>query len=299
MRKNIRAAVVGYGNIGKYLIEAIEQSPDFEVAAVVRRDVANIPQSLKGYRVLSSISELQNVDVALLSIPSRSVESYAKECLKLGINCVDGFDIHSEILQLRESLDKTAKGNNAVSIVAAGWDPGTDSVIRTLFEAMEPRGVTYTDFGPGMSMGHTVAAKTIGGVKDAISMTIPVGNGIHRRMVYIEVEDGFDFQFVAQAIKNDDYFVRDETDVFQVDDVDSLQDMEHGVMVKRKGASGNRHNQQLSFDMRINNPALTAQMLLAAARASVRQKPGAYTLIEIPLVDLLPGDMEGWIKKLV
>ena len=35
--KKIRAAVVGYGNIGRYAIEALEAAPDFEIAGVVRR----------------------------------------------------------------------------------------------------------------------------------------------------------------------------------------------------------------------------------------------------------------------
>jgi tRNA A37 threonylcarbamoyladenosine dehydratase len=36
--KKIRAAVVGYGNIGKFAIEALEASEDFEIAGVVRRN---------------------------------------------------------------------------------------------------------------------------------------------------------------------------------------------------------------------------------------------------------------------
>ena len=51
--------------------------------------------------------------------------------------------------------------------------------------------------------------------------------------------------------------------------------------------------------MHINNPALTAQMLVNAARASLKQRPGAYTLIEIPVVDFLPGSKDEWIDKLV
>ena len=35
--EKIRAAVVGYGNIGRSVIEAIEASPDFELAGLVRR----------------------------------------------------------------------------------------------------------------------------------------------------------------------------------------------------------------------------------------------------------------------
>lgn len=299
MQNKIKAAIVGYGNIGKYVLESLATTSDFEVVGVVRRDALNIPIELKHLKVVNTISELENVDVAFLTTPTRSVESYAIECLKLGINTVDSFDIHSKIVQLRESLDKVAKENNAVSIIAAGWDPGSDSVIRTLLEALAPKGLTYTNFGPGMSMGHTVAAKAIKGVKNALSMTIPTGTGVHRRMVYIEIEDGFNFQSVSNSIKEDDYFVHDNTHVLQVDDVDALKDMGHGVLMERKGVSGKTQNQLFSFDMRINNPALTAQVLVSSARATMKQQSGAYTLIEIPVVDLLPGEIEYWINKLV
>ena len=36
----IRVAVVGYGNIGKYAIQALEASEDMEISGVVRRTVA-------------------------------------------------------------------------------------------------------------------------------------------------------------------------------------------------------------------------------------------------------------------
>ncbi len=299
MQHKIRAAVVGYGNIGKYVLESLEAANDFEIVGIVRRDITKVPAELSGYKVVTSISELENVDVAFLSTPTRSVESFAKECLQLGINTVDSFDIHSKIVQLRESLDSVAKENNAVSIIAAGWDPGSDSVIRTLLEALAPKGITYTNFGPGMSMGHTVAVKAIKGVRNALSMTIPTGTGVHRRMVYVELEDGFNFHNVSKSIKEDDYFVHDETHVFQVDDVDALKDMGHGVLMERKGVSGKTQNQLFSFDMRINNPALTAQVLVCSARATMKQQPGAYTLIEVPVIDLLPGEKEYWINKLV
>lgn len=297
--KKIRAAVVGYGNIGRYVIDALTDAQDFEIAGIVRRDVSNIPSELKEYKVVESISQLENVDVALLCTPTRSVEKFAKECLQLGINTVDSFDIHGQIVDLRRSLDETAKMHNSVSVISAGWDPGSDSVVRTLMEAMAPKGITYTNFGPGMSMGHTVAVKAIEGVKAALSMTIPTGTGVHRRMVYIELESGHDFTTVAQAIKTDDYFAHDETHVFQVENVDALKDMGHGVLMERKGVSGKTQNQLFSFEMRINNPALTAQIMVGSARATLKQNPGAYTLIEIPVIDLLYGDKENWIKKLV
>ena len=296
----IRAAVVGYGNIGKYVVEALEAAPDFEIAGIVRRNGAeNKPAELEPYAVVKDIKELKDVDVAILATPTRSVEKYAKEILAMGINTVDSFDIHTQITALRRSLDESAKAGNAVAIISAGWDPGSDSVVRTLLEAIAPKGITYTNFGPGMSMGHTVAVKAIDGVKAALSMTIPTGTGIHRRMVYIELKDGYNFNEVAAAIKSDAYFINDETHVKQVDSVDALLDMGHGVNLTRKGVSGKTQNQLFEFNMRINNPALTAQVLVCVARASMRQQPGCYTMIEVPVIDLLPGDREEWIGHLV
>ena len=295
----IRAAIVGYGNIGQYVLDAIIASPDFEVAGIVRRDPSNVPDELKEYQVVKSIKELKDVSVAVLCTPTRSVEEYAKECLALGINTVDSYDIHGGIVDLRRELGAVAKANNTVSIISAGWDPGTDSMIRSMFEFMAPKGVTYTNFGPGMSMGHTVAVKAIKGVKAALSMTIPLGTSIHRRMVYIEVEEGYNFADVAAAIKSDDYFAHDETHVMQVENVDNLKDMGHGVNMVRKGVSGATQNQLLDFNMKINNPALTAQVLVASARATMKQAPGAYTMIEVPVIDYIYGDKEALIKKLV
>ncbi|NDV93315.1 diaminopimelate dehydrogenase [Dysgonomonas sp. 521] len=297
--KKIRAAIVGYGNIGQYVLDAIVASPDLEVAGIVRRDPANIPEELKKYQVVKSVKELKDVDVAVLCTPTRSVEEYAKECLAAGINTVDSYDIHGGIVNLRKELDAVAKANNSVSVISAGWDPGTDSMVRSMLEFMAPKGVTYTNFGPGMSMGHTVAVKAIKGVKAALSMTIPLGTSIHRRMVYIEVEDGYKFEEVANAIKTDDYFAHDETHVMQVDNVDNLKDMGHGVNMVRKGVSGTTQNQLFDFNMRINNPALTAQVLVASARAAMKQRPGAYTMIEVPVIDYIYGDKEALIKKLV
>lgn len=298
--KKIRAAIVGYGNIGKYTLQALIAAPDFEVAGIVRRSGnENCPTELQGYTVVKDIRELGEVDVAILSTPTRSVEKYAKDILALGINTVDSFDIHSQIVSLRRSLNESAKAGNAVSIISAGWDPGSDSVVRTLLQAIAPKGITYTNFGPGMSMGHTVAVKAIEGVKAALSMTIPVGTGIHRRMVYVEIEDGYNFNQVAEAIKADPYFVNDETHVINVPCVDELLDMGHGVNLTRKGVSGTTQNQLFEFNMRINNPALTGQVLVCAARATMRQQPGCYTMVEVPVLDLLHGDREELISHLV
>ena len=297
--KKIRAAVVGYGNIGRYAIEALQAAEDFEIAGVVRRNASQVPSELAGIKVVSSLKELDSVDVAILATPTRKVEEYALEALALGINTVDSFDIHTKIPALHATLKAAAEKAGKACIISAGWDPGTDSMVRAILEACAPKGLTYTNFGPGMSMGHSVAVKAIEGVEDALSMTIPTGQGVHRRMVYVQVKSGFDFNKIAAAVKADPYFASDETHVFQVESVDAVKDMGHGVNLVRKGVSGKTQNQNFQFKMSINNPALTGQILVSAARAVLRQKPGCYTMIEIPPVDLLPGDRDRWISHIV
>ncbi|MDO5496401.1 MAG: diaminopimelate dehydrogenase [Alistipes sp.] len=297
--KKVRTAVVGYGNIGKYVVEALEAATDFEIAGIVRRASSLAQGEESKYKVVSSLEQLEGVDVAILCTPSRLVEQSAEAALKLGISTVDSFDIHTGIADMRARLDVIAREHNAASLISAGWDPGSDSVVRALLEVCAPQGITYTNFGPGMSMGHTVAVKAIAGVKAALSMTIPVGTGIHRRMVYIELEEGYDFAKVAEAIKTDAYFIHDETHVIQVDSVEALKDMGHGVNMVRKGVSGKTQNQRFEFNMSIDNPGLTSQILVAGARAVLRQKPGCYTMIEIPVIDFLTGEREDIIRRLV
>ncbi|MBR6446102.1 MAG: diaminopimelate dehydrogenase [Prevotella sp.] len=298
--KKIRAAVVGYGNIGRFTVEALEAAEDFEIAGIVRRNGSdNKPLELTPYEVVKDIRELKDVDVAILAAPTRSCEEFARQILPLGINTVDSFDIHTDIRGYRERLMEINKQTSTVSVIAAGWDPGSDSVVRTLMQSLAPKGLSYTNFGPGMSMGHSVCVRSKEGVKNALSVTIPLGEGIHRRMVYVELEDGARLEDVTAAIKADPYFAHDETHVFAVASVDDVRDMGHGVNLVRKGVSGKTQNQRFEFNMQINNPALTAQVLVNVARASLRQQPGCYTMVEIPVIDLLPGDRAELIEHLV
>ncbi|MCQ2188812.1 MAG: diaminopimelate dehydrogenase [Paludibacteraceae bacterium] len=295
----LRIAVVGYGNIGRYSIEALRAAEDMEIAGVVRRNASVVPDEIKDLKVVSNIDELGKVDVAILATPTRDVPATASALLAKGICTVDSYDIHGGIWDLRQQLDAIAKKNGTAAIISAGWDPGTDSVIRTLLMGMAPKGITYTNFGPGMSMGHSVVARSKKGVKNALSMTIPLGTSVHRRMVYVELEDGATLEEVTKEIKADDYFAHDETHVIPVASVDDVRDMGHGVLLERKGVSGKTQNQLFTFTMKINNPALTAQVLVSCCRAVKKQNAGCYTLPEIAPMDLLAGDRETLIKALV
>lgn len=300
--EKIKLAIVGYGNIGRFAVEAVQAASDMELVGVVRRSesVGKTPLELTNVKVVDDISKLGKIDVAVICSPSRSVLEVAGKILTKGISTVDSFDIHGDaMLELRKSLNEIAKKHNSKAIISAGWDPGSDSVIRTLLKAMAPKGITYTNFGPGMSMGHSVVAKGIAGVKNALSMTIPTGTGIHRRMVYVELEKGANFEDVSTKIKSDAYFVHDETHVSQVASVDDLKDMGHGVLIEHKGVSGKTQNQLFKYQMTVNNPALTAQILISCARAVLKQEPGAYTMPEIAPINYLAGNKEALLKKLV
>ena len=293
----IRVAIVGLGNIGKFAVDAVRQAPDMQLAGIIRRKA--VGGEIDGAPIVEDVADLGKVDVALLCTPTLSVAETAPAYLSRGIATVDSFDVHSKITELRAQLGAAARAGGCAAVVSAGWDPGSDSVVRALLEACAPKGITYTNFGPGMSMGHTVVVKGKQGVAGAMSLTVPAGSGVHRRMVYVQLEPGAKLEDVAAAVKADPYFASDETHVIAVPDIDALIDMGHGVNMMRKGVSGESCNQQFEFSMKINNPALTSQVMVGCARAALRQQPGAYTMIELPLVDLLPGAREDWVAKLV
>ena len=241
----IKAAVHGLGNIGRHVIDCLTCAPDFECLGVIRRESSLGTQTLErrnipDYASIDKlIAEKGKPDVVILCGPSRSVPEDAKFYLSRGIRTVDSFDIHTDIAELVEKLDVVAKENNSACITAAGWDPGTDSVFRTLFEAMAPTGTTFTNFGRGRSMGHSVAARAIKGVADATSITIPIGGGRHARLVYVLAEKGASFEQIKKDLASDPYFSHDPLDVREVktpEEMEAVADNSHGVLMERIGS---------------------------------------------------------------
>lgn len=306
------AAVLGLGNIGRCVIRALEQSPDATCVGVVRRSTSlgTTPYDLRGVPDFPSfddlLSKVERPDVVIMGLPSRLSPHAAAELLSRGFCTVDSFDIHDRVVEVVGTLEDKADKGHAVAVTAAGWDPGTDSIFRTLFEAMAPVGTTFTNFGRGRSMGHSAAARSLPGVADATSITIPLGGGQHSRHVFVVLEKGYTLEQVTATIKADPYFAHDPLNVTAVknsQELDFVADASHGVLMERVGASGAAQNQHLSMEMRIDNPALTAQVLVASARAAVRlaqlEKYGCYTLIDIPPIMLLPGDRMELLGRLV
>jgi diaminopimelate dehydrogenase len=300
----IQIAISGLGNLGRYAIEAIETAPDMRCVGVLRRkaSIGTHTADLRGVPEFYSVESMEKsvkADVIIICEPSRQVPETAARYLSMGYCTVDSYDVHTGIVDMLNALQPVAETAQKAAIVAAGWDPGTDSALRAYFEAMAPVGATFTNFGRGRSMGHSVAARAIAGVKDAVSITIPMGGGAHSRLVYVELEAGAMLDDVKARLKADDYFSHDPLQVVVVESVAMMADSSHGVLLERVGGFGSVSNQNLKFDMRINNPALTAQVLVSCARAVVKMPAGAHTLIDVPPIYLLAGERQALIKRLV
>src|SRR5690606_30023517 len=100
----IKVAVVGYGNVGSCAVEAVLQEPDMELTGVVeladlgkRKSTNGKCSRLPDVKFAKDISEIKDVDVAIVSCPSRSVKATVSRILQMGINTVDSFDVHPEI----------------------------------------------------------------------------------------------------------------------------------------------------------------------------------------------------------
>ena len=301
MENKIQVAVMGCGHIGTYACKAVEIAQDMELVGIVENgcDIERIRCAFPGIPVVQHFEMLpEKPDVMVLGVPTRAVIDVAPKLLANGIHTVDAFDMHGDpFMKLRGELGPIARDHEVVAIMGAGVDPGVSTIVRTLFEMWAPSGLTYVTYGPGMSMGHTVAAKSYPGVQDALSVTRPGDPGCHKRDLYLVIANGYAFEEVKSRVLADSYFCHDDVRVFQVEDVEPLMDMGHAIHVVRKGGASGVDNQILDFSTTFHNPASTAQVMVSCARAVTRLVPGAYAMIEVPPVAYLYGG-EAMLKKL-
>lgn len=292
--KKIAIAIVGWGNVGRACKRAIGECSDMVLKGVVRRQssLSYDDPELEGVRVVSDIRALGDIDVALLCIPSREVPERVRAYHEMNINTVDSYDEHQHIAFLRRDLDLTAKVKKVVSIFGAGWDPGTDSMVRALMRVVSLTGRTTTTFGGekgGRSMGHTVQAKSFEGVKNAVALTLANGRGKQKRKVYVELEDGADIKAIEKEMLQDAYFSSDPTEVIAVESIDPFNTLNHSALIERTGMEVNQ-----TYTVQGINPEFTANVMVASARACMRAyekgEYGAYTFIERPIIDYLPGN---------
>ena len=321
----IKAVIVGYGNIGKFVLDALIEAPDFEIAGIVRRDISNIPEELKGYKVVSDLKDVE-ADVAILCTPTRKVEEYAKYALSLGMNTVDSFDIHTSIKELRRSLGEEAKKYGKVSVISAGWDPGMFSLNRLYASAVLPDGKDYTFWGRGVSQGHSDAIRRVEGVVDGKQYTVPVESALeavrngeypdlttrqkHTRECFVVAEEGADRERIEQEIKNmPNYFADYDTTVTFITEEELKKNhnkIPHGGFVIRCGKTGwNLENSHvIEYSLKLDsNPEFTSSVIAAYARAAYRMSKegmtGCKTVFDIAPAYLSPLSGEQLREKML
>jgi diaminopimelate dehydrogenase len=104
-----------------------------------------------------------------------------------------------------------------------------------------------------------------------------------QRYVYVELEQGANPDRVAEAIRADPLFLGEETQVFPVESLASLEGEGRGVVLDRRGSLQRLGRQHFVLEGRFDEVVVTAEVMLAAARALPDLDPGAYSLADISL----------------
>ncbi len=292
----IRIGIVGYGNIGRGVLQAIKRNEDMELAAVfTRRDPASVKIATEGVKVVhmdDMLSMKDDIDVMVLCGGSATDLPVMGPQIAANFNTIDSFDTHAKIPEYFANVDKAAKEGNNISIISVGWDPGMFSLNRLYAESILVQGSTYTFWGKGVSQGHSDAIRRIPGVKNAIQYTVPVEEAVeqvrsgsepklttrdkHTRECYVVAEDGADKAEIENAIKTmPNYFDEYNTTVHFISEEELERDhskMPHGGFVIRTGETGEEGNKHvIEYSLKLDsNPEFTASVLIAYARAAYR-----------------------------
>ena len=292
----IRIGIVGYGNIGRGVEQAIKRNEDMELAAVfTRRDPASVKVATEGAKVVhmdDMLSMKGDVDVMVLCGGSATDLPVMGPEIAANFNTIDSFDTHAKIPEYFANVDKAAKEGNNISIISGGWDPGMFSLNRLYAESILVQGSTYTFWGKGVSQGHSDAIRRIPGVKNAIQYTVPVDEAVdqvrsgsepklttrdkHTRECYVVAQEGANKAEIENAIKTmPNYFDEYNTTVHFISEEELKRDhskMPHGGFVIRTGETGEEGNKHvIEYSLKLDsNPEFTASVLIAYARAAYR-----------------------------
>ena len=233
--------------------------------------------------------DLGEVDGALVCVPVEYVLGTVHDLLQHRIPVVECAELHhGAFAGHKAAIDKMAQRYRTAAVVGAGWDPGMLSLFRGLFALLTPKGDTKVRHRPGVSLHHSLTARAVDGVKDALCTEHRRDDGAMQRYIYVELEDGADVGLVSEAIRSEPLFLDEKTLVFPVDSVDTLEDEGHGIVMERWGTSGPIAHQLLLMEARFDVYAFAAQSMISTARTLRELKPAAYSLL-----DIAPGALWG------
>ena len=304
----MRLGIVGYGNLGRGVENAVKQNTDVELVAIFTR---RNPQDLKvnSNAKVVNVSEIENwkdkIDVLILCGGSATdLPVQTPKYVKI-FNVIDSFDTHARIPEHFANVDKAAKEAGKIGIISVGWDPGLFSLNRMYANAILPDGKDYTFWGKGVSQGHSDAIRRIDGVLDARQYTIPVEAAVkavkngenptlttrqkHTRECFVAVKDGADKAKIEKEIKEmPNYFADYDTTVHFIT-MDEMKKnhsgLPHGGSVIRTGQTANAKH-VIEYNLKLeSNPEFTSSVLVAFARAAYKLNKeglsGARTIFDI------------------
>lgn len=316
---SIKIGILGYGNLGRGVENAIRQNEDMELAAVVtRRNPEDIKIATEGVKVLK-IDELPSlkdeIDVLILCGGSATDLPEQTPVYAEMFNVVDSFDTHARIPEHFEKVDEQAKKGGKTAIISCGWDPGMFSLNRLYAECILPEGKEYTFWGKGVSQGHSDAVRRLEGVLDCRQYTIPIEETLeevrkglnkeltarqkHRRECFVVAEEGADLGKIEAEIKSmPNYFADYDTTVHFITKEEMQRDhsgLPHGGCVLRTGVTGveKEHKHIVEYKLTLeSNPEFTGSVIVSYARAAYRMskegQAGCKTVFDIAPAYLSP-----------
>ena len=310
MKEKIKIGILGYGNLGKGVEQAIKYNDDMVLVAIFTRRNPNSIKTFTNVPVISS-NDIEKwkykIDVLILCGGSATdlpvqTPKYAKM-----FNVIDSFDTHAMIYEHFNKVNSSSIEGDKVSLISCGWDPGLFSLNRLMSECILPNGNTYTFWGKGVSQGHSDAIRRIEGVKYAIQYTIPIQESItkvrngdnpilsprqkHLRECYVVLCNDSNKQKVEKQIKEMPYYFDEyDTIVHFISEEEFKKNhtkMPHGGFVIRSGKTGNNNKQVIEYSLNLDsNPEFAANVIIAYSRALFKLynngTRGALTIFDIP-----------------
>ena len=320
----IKIGILGYGNLGKGVEQAITKQKDMEVFGVfTRRDKGSVyTNGSKVYNIKELEGLKGQIDVLIHCGSSEfdlrdQTPDYARH-----FNIVDSFDMHAIINEHIKTVDSVAKKHLTTALVSVGWDPGIFSAHKTVMDAILPFGATQSFWGYGISQGHSNVASQVDGVIMARNYSVPNEDNIaafkdhekidvtlnHTKECYIVAKPDADHSQIEKDISNiEHYFKGSVTKFFFITEEDMLKNhskWSQGGRVIRIAETSENVKHTLDFQIELDsNPEFTASNLVAYARAAYKMNQrgefGAYTSLDVRPRDMSSKSYDQLIKEML
>ena len=305
----IKLGILGYGNLGRGVENAMKFNKDMELCAIFTR---RNPETVKvnSNTPVVSVNDIEQwkdkLDVLIICGGSATDLPVQTPKYAEMFNVIDSFDTHARIPEHFANVDKAAKKSNKVAIISLGWDPGMFSLNRLFGNVLLPNGKDYTFWGKGISQGHSDAIRRIKGVKNAKQYPIPVEEALkavrngenpelttrqkHTRECFVVLEEGADPKQVEHEIVTmPNYFSDYDTTVHFITEEELVKNhsgIPHGGFVIRTGETSVGTKHVIEYSLKLDsNPEFTSSVLVAYARACYRLnkegQSGCKTIFDI------------------